>query len=328
MRPGCSIATLHLTWVIFWKINVSCKKKKQLKKKNRNVPNWRIIFFIYLFTRTSCTDYNWLSDWRLCAECLLPWLSIISQQESKGQKVTDDLKPSSPLLGSDSSLQCVSLYCTRFPADRRGPPCGQNSPVHVMFYPKKTQKKLWKTCRFPAACGLPTGSGAECQHQPHSAFGSVKMLFTKVKHIASPWVKGALWHKSGPGSGWTEHGFGCCKPGTIRDPLDRLPLVNSGGFFHPEPQRSSLSYWISAKDVQSTSAFFSSVWFHAQARHWAKWHRDASVLPLCFHTHFLKREKDLLCWCFLGIQRLLVVQLRPTVAGTRWWRCTEKYLFQ
>lgn len=63
------------------------------------------------------------------------------------------------------------------------------------------EKKIVKTCWFPAACGLPTGSGAKHQLQPHSALGSVKMLFTKVKHVASSWVKGALWQKSGPGSG-------------------------------------------------------------------------------------------------------------------------------
>lgn len=56
---------------------------------------------------------------------------------------------------------------------------------HVLPRKKKVVKTRW----FPAACGLPTGSEAEWQHQPHSAFGSVKMLFTKVKRIASPGVK-------------------------------------------------------------------------------------------------------------------------------------------
>lgn len=121
---------------------------------------------------------------------------------------------------------------------------------HIL--PRK--EKVVKTCFFPAACGLPTGSGAECQHQPHSAFGSVKMLFTKVKHIASSGVKGALWQKRGPGSGWTELGFGFCKPATVTDPLERLPLVNPS-FFHPEPQGSSLSCWITAKHLNFFSLY-------------------------------------------------------------------------
>lgn len=192
---------------------------------------------IIIFTFTCCA-HNWLAVMcRLFSARTFHYLTARLQ----GSEVMDEHKAQSPLLGHtacrkdhwDCSLQCVHTWLYWVPcwSQRSTTETELSCSRHVL--PRK--KKVVKTCRFPAACGLPIGSGAERQHQPHSGFGSVKTLFTKVKHIASPWVKGVLWQKSGSGSDWAELCFGFCKPATITDPLDWLPLVNSRFFSSRAP---------------------------------------------------------------------------------------------
>lgn len=132
------------------------------------------------------------------------------------------------------------------------------------------------------------------------------MLFTKVKHITSSWVKGALWPKSGPGSDWAELGFDFCTPATITDPLDQLPLVNSRSFFIQSPSGAAYRTELLQKICRTQHVFpqfiafcscfclpnKSEISLHFSQGQWrvrAPYDiTKVSVLELCFNTNFLK----------------------------------------
>lgn len=63
------------------------------------------------------------------------------------------------------------------------------SYAHVL----QKKKKVVKTRQFPAACGLPTIARPAAEHSANTCLTecseALKMLFTKVKHIASSGVK-------------------------------------------------------------------------------------------------------------------------------------------
>lgn len=122
---------------------------------------------IFLLTSTSCT-HHWLSDWRLCADCFLAWPSIIPPQDSRGQRSGMTAKHVLLCLDtlvvpqtSENAFRSVfTLNCTGFPAGRREVDRADRTLLFASSFSEK--EKVVKTCRFPAACGLPTGSATEC----------------------------------------------------------------------------------------------------------------------------------------------------------------------